>query len=55
MSSDMHFAYKTQHLTALCSVIYLETLQYCRENGCQVFSCLFESSEAFDRNHYSKL
>ena len=32
MLSDMQFAYKTQHSTALCSVVYLETLQYYRQN-----------------------
>ena len=55
MSSDMQFAYKSQHLTALCSVIYLETLQYHRQNGSQVYSCLFDGSKTFDRIHYGKL
>ena len=55
MSSDMQFAYETQHLIALCSVVYLETLQYYRQNGSQVFSCLLDASKAFDRIHYGKL
>ena len=55
MSSDMQFAYKSQHSTALCSVVYLETLQYYKQNGSQVYSCLLDASKAFDRIHYGKL
>ena len=51
----MQFAYKTQHSTASCSVVYLENLQYYRQNGSQVFSCLLDVSKAFDRIHYGKL
>ena len=55
MSSDMQFAYKLQHSTALCSVVYLETLQYYEQNGSQVYSCLLDASKAFDHKHYGKL
>ena len=55
VSSDMQFAYKSQHSTALCSVGYLETLQYYRQNGSQVCSCLLDASKAFDHIHYWKL
>ena len=55
VSSDMQFAYKSQHSTALCSVVYLETLQYYRQNDTQVYSCLLDASKAFDRIHYWKL
>ena len=55
MSSDMQFAYKSQHSTALCSVVYFETLQYYKQNGSQVYSCLLDASKAFDRIHYGKL
>ena len=51
----MQFAYKSQHSTALCSVVYLETLQYYRQHGSQVYSCLLDASKAFDRIHYGKL
>ena len=51
----MQFAYKSQHSTALCSVVYLETLQYYRQNGSQVYSCLLDASKAFDRIYYGKL
>ena len=55
VSSDMQFAYKSQHSTALGSGVYLETLQYYRQNGSQVYSCLLDASKAFDRIHYGKL
>ena len=55
MSSDVQFAYKSQHSTALCSVVYLETLQYYKQNGSQVYSCLLDASKAFHRIHYGKL
>ena len=51
----MQFAYKTQHSTALCSVVYFETLQYYKQNGSQVYGCLLDTSKAFDRIHYRKL
>ena len=54
-SSDAQFAYSTQHLAMLCSVVYLETLQHYRNNDSQVFSCLLDASKAFDRIHYGKL
>ena len=33
----------------------LETLQYYRNSGSNVFSCLLDASKAFDRVHYGKL
>ena len=35
--------------------MYLETLQYYRNCGSNVFSCLLDTSKAFDRVHYGKL
>ena len=55
MSSDMQFAYKSQHATKLCSVVYLQTLQYYIQNSNQVYSCLLDASKACDRIHYRKL
>ena len=55
MSSGMQFAYKSQHSTSSCSVVYLETWQYYRQNGSQVYSCLLDASKAFDRIHYGEL
>ena len=55
VSSDMQLVYKSQHSTALYSVFYLETLQYYRQNGSQVYSCLLDASKAFDCIHFGKL
>ena len=35
--------------------VYLEIFQYKRQNGSQVYSCLFDASKAFDRINYGKL
>ena len=55
MSSGKQFAYKSQHSTALCRVVYLETVQYKRQNGSQIYTCLLNASKASDRIHYGKL
>ena len=55
MATDMPYAYKDNHSTTLCSIIYLEALQYYRNCGGNVFSCLLDASKAFDRVHYGKL
>ena len=51
----MQYAYKDNHSTTLCSIMYLENLQYYRNCGSNVFSCLLDASKAFDRVHYGKL
>ena len=45
MSSDMQFEYKSQHTTALCRLVYFETLQYytSKQNGSQVYSCVLDA------------
>ena len=55
IATDMQYAYKENHSTTLCSLMYLETLQYYRNSGSNVFSCLLDASKAFDRVHYGKL
>ena len=55
MATDMQYAYKDNHSTTLCSIMYLETLQYYRNCGSNIFSCLLDASKAFDRVHYGKL
>ena len=36
-------------------MVYLENMQYYRQHGSQVYSCLLDASKAFDRIHYGKL
>ena len=47
--------HKENHSTTLCSLMYLETLQYYRNSWSNVFSCLLDASKALDRVHYGKL
>ena len=55
MATDIQYACKENHSTTLCSIMYLETLQYHRNGGSNVFRCLLDASKAFDRVHYGKL
>ena len=55
IATDMQYTYKENHSTTLCSLMYLETLQYYRNSGSNVFSCLLDASKAIDRVHYGKL
>ena len=54
-TTDMQFAYKAKHSTTLCTMVYLETLHHYVNNGSNVYSCLLDTSNAFDRIHYGKL
>ena len=54
-TTDMQFAYKAEHSTTLCTMVYLETLHHYVNNDCNVHSCLLDDSKAFDRIHYGKL
>ena len=55
MATDMQYAYKDTHSITLRSLVYFETLQYYRNCGSNVFSCLLDESKAFDRVHCGKL
>ena len=54
-TTDMQFAYKSKHSTTLCTMVYLETLHHCVNNGSNVYNCLLDALKAFDRIHYGKL
>lgn len=55
MSSDMQFAYKSNHSTTLCTDIFKEVIDcYIRGNS-NVYCCLLDASKAFDKVHYGKL
>ena len=54
-TTDMQFAYKANHSTALCTMVYLEALHHYVNNGSNVYSCLLDASKAFDGIHYGKL
>ena len=39
----------------MCSLIYKEMITQYINNGSDVYSCLLDTSKAFDRVHYGKL
>ena len=39
----------------MCTLIYKETINQYINNGSDVYSCLLDTSKAFDRVHYGKL
>ena len=54
-SSDMQFGFKQGHSTTLCSLIYKEVVNHYLNGGSNVYSCLLDASQAFDRVHYGTL
>ena len=54
-SSSYQFAYKSNFSTSLCTFLVVETIQYYRSRGSNVYALLLDASKAFDRVKYSKL
>ena len=54
-TSDYQFAYKSSFSTTLCSFMVVETIQYYRSKGNNVFVSLLDFSKAFDLVRYDKL
>ena len=54
-TSEYQFAYKSSYFTTLCSLMVVETLQYYRSKGSNVFVSLLDYSKAFDLVKYDKL
>ena len=54
-SSYYQFAYKSNFSTSLCTFLVVETIQYYRSRGSNVYALLLDASKAFDRVKYSKL
>ena len=54
-SSSYQFAYKSNFSTSLCTFLVVETIQYYRFRGSNVYALLLDASKAFDRVKYSKL
>ena len=54
-TSDMQFGYKKGHSTTMCTLIYKEINNQYINNGSDMYSCLLDTSKAFDRVHYGKL
>ena len=54
-SNPLQFAYKSEYSTSLCTFMVLETIQYYRSRGSNVYALLLDATKAFDRVKYSKL
>ena len=54
-SSDLQFAYKSEFSTTMCSFLVIETIQYYRSQGSNVYAVLLDASKAFDKVQYNKL
>ena len=54
-TSDLQYAFKSEHSTIECSMVVQETIRYYLENGSNIYACLIDSSKAFDRVEFTKL
>ena len=54
-TEDVQFAYKNSFSTSMCSFLVIETIEYYRSRGSNVFTLLLDATKAFDRVQYSKL
>ena len=51
----IQFGFKSNHLTVLCTAIYIETINHYVNKGSNVYCCLLDASKAFDRVHWGRL
>jgi hypothetical protein len=54
-TSDMQYAYKRKHSTAICSLVVKEVVNYYLNNGSEVYSCCVDATKAFDRVQHDRL
>ena len=54
-TSDYQFAYKKGFSTSLCSFLVLETIQYYKSRGSNVYMLSLDCTKAFDKVQFSKL
>ena len=54
-TSDLQFAYKSDHSTTLCTVALKEVISYYTSKGSRVYALLLDASKAFDRINHGKL
>ncbi len=47
-TSDMQFAFKEKHSTAMCSLVVKEVIHYYIDNKSDVYSCCVDTIKAFD-------
>ncbi len=54
-TSDLQFAFKPNHSTIMCTNILKETILYYNTKSSTVYTCLLDTSKAFDRISYTRL
>ena len=54
-TSHMHFAYKKNHSTSMCTMAMKEVVKYYSLRRGQVYCCLLDASKAFDRVRFDTL
>ena len=55
VTSKLHFVYKSEMSSIVCTTILKEVCGYYQYRNTDVFVCMLEASKAFDRVHYGKL
>ena len=55
LTSDLQYAFKKQHSTAMCSLVLKEVINYYLNNNSDVYSCFIDASKVFDRVRHDKL
>ena len=54
-TDDMQFGFKNNHSTVLCTAVYIETINHYMNKCSDVYSCLIDANNAFDRVHWGGL
>ena len=54
-SSNMQYAFKPDHSTAMCNFVVRENINYYNSHGSEVHAVLLDASKAFDRVNFVKL
>lgn len=54
-SSNLQFAYKRNHSTAMCVTLFKEIASYYLSRDSDIFTCYLDASSAFDRIEFGKL
>merc|ERR1712237_305329 len=55
ITSELQFAFKSDHSTSMCTSIFKDVCSYYQARNSDVYVCLLDASQAFDRVHYGKL
>jgi len=54
-TSELQFAFKAGHSTAMCSYAVKEVVKYYMDRGSTVYACFLDATKAFDRVQFDKM